>query len=116
MVVMDTPIPDIPAVAKPLTEAALCTWLGAAAPGDSITYHRGALARQVCPQLQCLSEHERTVLRRLATRARKLAELGLADIVQRRYGCEDYAYILVARRRPRHAASSILPLLLAEAA
>ena len=53
---------------------------------------------------------------RLAARAWKLAELGLADIVQRRHGYEDYAYILVARRRPRRAASAILPMLLAEAA
>lgn len=114
--IMDAPIPDIHAVAKPVTEASLCTWLGAAAPGDSITYYRGALARQVCPQLQCLPEQERAELQRLAARARKLAELGLADIVQRRYGSEDYAYILVARRRPRRAQPSILQQLLAGAA
>jgi hypothetical protein len=66
--------------------------------------------------LQCLPEQERTALQRLAARAWKLAELGLADIVQRRHGDEDYAYILVARRRPRRAASAILPMLLAEAA
>ncbi len=113
---MDTPIIDIRAVVPPLTEASLCTWLGAAAPGDSITYHRGALARQVCPHLQCLPEDERTALQRLAARAWKLAERGLADLVQRRTVYEDYAYILVARRRPRRYASSILPLLLAEAA
>jgi len=116
IMVMDTNITDIRAVVAPLTEASLCTWLGAAAPGDRITYHRGALARQVCPQLQCLPEDERTALQRLAARAWKLAELGLADIVQRRHGYEDYAYILVARHRPRRYASSILPLLLAEAA
>jgi len=116
IMVMDTPIPDIRAVAKPLTEASLCTWLGAATPGDSITYHRGALAREVCPQLASLPNDERVALQRLAARAWKLAELGLADIVQRRHGYEDYAYILVARRRPRRFASSILPLLLAEAA
>jgi len=113
---MDTPIIDIRAVATPLTEASLCTWLGAAAPGDSITYHRGALARQVCPHLQCLPDDKRIALQRLAARAWKLQELGLADLVQRRHGYEDYAYILVARRRPRRFASSILPLLLAEAA
>lgn len=114
--VMDTPIPDIRAVAKPLTEASLCTWLGAASTGDSITYHRGALARQICPQLASLPNDERVVLQRLAAQAWKLADLGLADIVQRRHGYEDYAYILVARRRPQRFASSILPLLLAEAA
>ncbi len=114
--VMDTFIPDIRTVEAPLTEAALCTWLGAAAPGDTITYHRGALARQVCRQLQCLPEAERAALQRLATRAWKLADVGLADIVQRRHGYEDYAYILVARHRPPRVTSSILPLLLAEAA
>jgi hypothetical protein len=36
--------------------------------------------------------------------------------VQRRHGYEDYAYILVARRRPRRNGSSLLPMLLAEAA
>ena len=113
---MDTHIPDLRAVPKPLTEASLCTWLGAASPGDRITYHRGALGRQVCPLLACLPDDQRLALRAVATRAWKLAELGLADIVQRRHGNEDYAYILVARRRPRRYASSILPLLLAEAA
>lgn len=113
---MDTNITDIRAVTKPLTEASLCTWLGAASAGDSITYHRGALARQVCPHLACLPNDERVALQRLAARAWKLADMGLADIVQRRHGYEDYAYILVARRRPRRFASSILPLLLAEAA
>lgn len=114
--VMDTHIPDIRTAEAPLTEAALCSWLGAAAPGDTITYHRGALARQGCAQLQCLPEAERAALLRLAGRAWTLAKLGLADIVQRRHGYEDYAYILVARRRPRRCASPILPLLLAEAA
>lgn len=114
--VMDTFIPDIRTVEAPLTEAALCTWLGAAAPGDSITYHRGALGRQISAQLQCLPETERSALQRIAARAWNLAELGLADLVQRRHGFEDYAYLLVARRRPRRFATSILPLLLAEAA
>ena len=111
---MDTNITDIRAVTKPLTEASLCTWLGAASAGDSITYHRGALARQVCPHLVCLPNAERVALQRLAARAWKLADMGLADIVQRRHGYEDYAYILVARRRPRQHEANILRLLMAE--
>jgi hypothetical protein len=113
---MDTFIPDLSAVEAPLTEAALCKWLGAAVPGDTIVYHRGALARQVSPQTLCLPEPARVALQRLASRAWKLAELGLADLVQRRRGYEDYDYILVARRRPPRTKSFILPLLLAEAA
>lgn len=114
--VMETRIYETRAVEAPLTEAALCKWLGAAAPGDTLTYHRGALARQICPQLECLPETNRAALQRLAARARKLAELGLADLVQRRHGFEDYSYIIVARHRPRRFAPSIMPLLLAEAA
>jgi len=100
----------------PLTEAALCRWLGTAAPGDAITYFRGALARSLCPQLALISQEERVNLARLATRAWKLAEDGLADLVQRRRGFEDFEYLLVARRRPRRVSPSLLPQILAEAA
>lgn len=113
---MDTRIPDTLTTQRPLSEAALCAWLGAAGPGDALVYHRGALARQLCPQLGCLPIEQRAALARLANRAWKLAEAGLADLLQRRRGFEDYEYILVARRRPRRIASAVLPLLLAEAA
>lgn len=99
-----------------LTEAALCAWLGAAAPGDAIAYHRGALARDLCPLLAGLPTERRAALGRVAGRAWKLADAGLAHLVQRRLGYEDYEYILVARRRPRRAAPFVLPRLLAEAA
>lgn len=114
--VMDKPITHIGGAPAPLTEAALCRWLGAAAPGDTFVYHRGALARDICPQLNLLSQDDRVALARLATRAWKLAEAGLADLVQRRRDFEDFEYLLVARRRPRRLPSGVLPQLLAEAA
>jgi hypothetical protein len=116
MLVMDTRIPDTPIAGAPLTEAALCAWLGAAAPGDAITYYRGTLSRSLCPQLALLSQEERVNLARLAARAWKLAEAGLAHLVQRRHGFEDFSYVLVARRRPRRIANGVLPRILAEAA
>jgi hypothetical protein len=94
------PIPQLP-----VTEAALCRWLGAAAPGDTIVYHRGALARQLCPLVGGLAPEQRTTLARLASRAWKLAAAGLADLVQRRHGFEDFEYLIVARRRPLSARS-----------
>ena len=106
----------LPPPAATLSEADLCRWLGAAAPGDAIVYFRGALARQLCPQLACVPAEERIALARLANRAWKLAEAGLAHLVQRRHGYEDYEYLLVARPRPRRIAPSILPAILAEAA
>ena len=116
MLVMDTRIPDTPIAGAPLTEAALCAWRGAAAPGDAITDYRGTLSRSRCPQLALLSQEERVNLARLAARAWKLAEAGLAHLVQRRHGFEDFSYVLVARRRPRRIANGVLPRILAEAA
>lgn len=113
---MDTRIPDIRAVAPPVTEASLCNWLGAAAAGDTITYFRGALSRSLCPQLAILQQDERVVLAKMANRAWRLAEAGLAHLVQRRHGFEDYEYVLIARPRPRRIGSTGLSLLLAEAA
>jgi hypothetical protein len=52
----------------------------------------------------------------MANRAWRLAEAGLAHLVQRRHGFEDYEYVLIARPRPRRIGSTVLPLLLAEAA
>lgn len=116
MLVMATCTPNPTPPQMPLTEAALCTWLGRAAPGDTITYHRGALARQICPQLHLLTEDERLRLAKLAARARYLADTGLAHLVQRRHGFEDFSYVLIARRRPRQTAFLIPSRLLAEAA
>ena len=113
---MDTRTPETPTAQRALSEAALCAWLGAAGPGDAIIYHRGALARQLFPQLGTLPIEQRVSVARLANRAWKLAEAGLAHLVQRRCGFEDYEYILVARRRPRRTAPAVLPFLIAEAA
>jgi hypothetical protein len=104
------------AASPPLSEAALCAWVGGAAPGDAIVYHRGTLARQLCPQLALLAPERRVALARLADRAWRLAEAGLVHLLQRRRGFEDYEYVVVARRRPRRVAPSVLPPLLAEAA
>ena len=102
--------------AAPLTEAALCHWLGTAATGDAITYFRGALARSLCPQLALLEPPQRVIVAKVANRAWKLAEDGLAHLVQRRHGDEDFEYLLIARRRPRRFSHNVLPQILAEAA
>ena len=106
----------LPPQAAPLNETALCRWIGAATPGDAITYFRGTLARSLCPQLGLLDDSQRASLGKLAQRAWKLADDGLAFLVQRRHGYEDYEYVLVARRRPRCIQPSLLPRILAEAA
>lgn len=113
---MNLPLPTDTAPAARLTEAALCRWLGAAAPGDAITYYRGTLARSLCPQLGLLDAAERVSLAKLARRAWKLADDGLAHLVQRRRGFDDFDYLLIVRRRRRSARPSILQSIVAEAA
>ena len=51
-----------------------------------------------------------------ASRALKLAEAGLLHLVQRRHGFEDFAYVAVARPKPRRNASAPHALPLKDAA
>ncbi|MCZ8280569.1 MAG: hypothetical protein O9313_19760 [Acetobacteraceae bacterium] len=99
-----------------LTEASLCSWLGAAAPGDRLTYFRGALARSICPQLKLLEDQERLALIRLAERALKLSEGGFAHLVQIRHGFEDYEYLIIARPRLRNGSRNLIAMILGETA
>jgi hypothetical protein len=111
---MDTCIPAI--ASPPLTEAGLCKWIGAAAPGDTLVYHRGFLACDTSAVLQLLPESERVALMRVAGRAWKLADAGLAHLIQRRNGDADYEYQIVARPRPRRTQPQLLAHLLKETA
>ena len=83
-----------------LTEIELSGWLGQAAPGDSIEYHRGFLALDRSRAGGRLREQDAIELSRVAHHAWQAAELGLVHLVQRRNGPDDYSYLLVARPRP----------------
>ena len=75
----------------PMGEMEFLGWLGQAAPGEVLVYHRGFLA---------VDRHwaEGGALDRLADRAAWAAEHGLADLLQRRHGPEDLSYLAIARR------------------
>src|SRR5690242_19570076 len=84
-----------------LCETALCAWVGSAAAGDRLAYHRGFLAVDTAPERNHLFERERVQLARMARRARLLAAQGLAHLVQYRHGPGDFTYFLIAATRPR---------------
>ncbi|GER08845.1 hypothetical protein GCM10007972_24480 [Iodidimonas muriae] len=109
-------ITRFPTVRLRLTEIELCAWIGQAAPGDVLVYHRGFLALNITAQNTCLGEREKTELARMARRAFLASETGLVHLVQRRHGPEDYSYLAVARPKPRHARAALSSLLLAEVA
>ncbi|MFN3946113.1 MAG: hypothetical protein ACK4K7_14400 [Allosphingosinicella sp.] len=104
------------AVHGPLTEIDLCGWVGQAAPGDILEYHRGFLALDTMPHGTRLAERERAELARVARRAWWAAEYGLIHLVQRRHRTNDYSYLAIARPKPRRTAVSLSSLLLAEVA
>lgn len=99
-----------------LTEIELAAWIGAAAPGETMEYHRGFLAVDAASLISGLTESERKELKRVASRARWAAEKRLVHLVQRRNGPSDFSYLAIARPRPKAAAASLSALLLEEAA
>lgn len=97
-----------------LTEIDLCGWLGQTSPGEWIEYHRGFLAVDIIPHGSRLPEKDRLELGRIARRAWWASERGLAHLVQRRHGPDDYSYIIIAR--PKLPSQSLSELLAAEVA
>jgi hypothetical protein len=99
---------------RPLTEIEFCAWVAKAVPGDRLEYHRGFLVLDVFPMFARLPDQQRAELARLGSRAFWAAEAGLVHLVQERTGPDQFAYIAVARPKPKAAAVSLSALLLAE--
>jgi hypothetical protein len=97
-----------------LDEISFCAWVAQADPGERLEYHRGFLTLDTFALFSGLSDRERAELRNLGSRAFWAAEQGLVHLVQERVGPDLFAYIAVARPKPRHAAISLSELLLAE--
>jgi hypothetical protein len=97
----------------PLSEAALCRWLGEALPGDMLAYHRGHLTRDVAAT--GAKARSRAELQRVARRALWASESELVHLVQRRNGPDDYTYLAVARPRPKATSGSTLAHILRQA-
>jgi hypothetical protein len=80
-----------------LTEDDFCHWIGEAAPGDTLEYHRGFLAID-----RFVTDRDgRKVLAALAQRAHWAAERGLVFLVQRRLRPGGYSYLAIVRGKRR---------------
>ena len=99
---------------RPLSEIEFAAWVAQAAPGDRLEYHRGFLVLDIFPVFSGLSDAARAELSRLGSRAFWAAEQGLVHLVQQRIAPDQFAYIAVARPKPKAAAVSLSELLLAE--
>ena len=99
-----------------LTDVELCAWIAQAEAGARIEYHRGFLGIDVTPVISTLPETDRRKLADLGQAALGAFEKGLVHLVQERMGPDRFAYIAIARPRPKAAIASISALLLAERA
>ena len=100
----------------PISEIEFCGWVGQAVPGDRLEYHRGFLVLDAFPVISKLADPDRKRLALLGTRAFWAAEAGLVHLVQERIGPDHFAYIAIARPKPKAAAISLSALLLEEVA
>jgi len=94
-----------------LTEAQFCAWIGQSAPGTTIQYHCGFLAIDTVRASSDLVEPDRKELVRVGRRAWWAAEKNLVHVVQRRLGPDCFAYLAVARARPKKLHATLLTLL-----
>ena len=99
---------------RPLTEIEFAAWVAQAVPGDRLEYHRGFLVLDTFALFTKLDDRGRTELAELGSRAFWAAEQGLVHLVQQRIAPDQFAYIAVARPKPKAAAASLSELLLAE--
>jgi len=102
----------------PLSEIEFCAWIGQAEPGERLEYHRGFLAQDTIAIASSLSATDMAELGKLASRAFGAFEAGLVHLVQERLGLDRFAYIAIARTKPKSKATtaSLSALLLNEAA
>lgn len=93
----------IPARPRPLTDIEFCAWIGQAVPGDQLEYHRGFLGVDTTAVISTLPETDRRRLGALASAAHRAFDAALVHLVQVRLGPDRFAYLAIARTKPRHA-------------
>ena len=95
-----------------ITDIDLHAWIAQAEAGDALIYHRGFLVVDADKSVSTLPTDRRLAVRGVADAAFRAAEQDLVHLVQKRLGPDRFAYLAVARPKPKHAAASLSALLL----
>lgn len=95
-----------------IDEIRFLAWVSQANPGDRIEYHRGFMALDTAPVMSKLPPDQQRSLSDLAGAAFRAAMKGLVHLVQVRLSMDRFAYIAIARPRPKGAPASLTSLLL----
>ena len=94
--------PPCPSLA--IREEEFCAWVGQAAPGQRLEYHRGHLVNDRARGLSSFGDKLRRELGLIADRALALAAEGRLLLVQQRHGHGDYSYVAIKPKRPPNRA------------
>lgn len=84
-----------------VTEIMLMAWADVAEPGAQLVYHTGFLVVDTADTVSKLPKVEIDGLRATANAAYRLAERGLVHLVQQRIATDRFAYIAIARPKPK---------------
>lgn len=98
-----------------LDEIGFLAWIAQAAPGEALVYHRGFLVVDAISTASRLAPEPRSTLRGIAAAAMRAAESDLVHLVQARLGPDQFAYIAIARPKPKARGAAISMRLLAAA-
>jgi uncharacterized protein YfaQ (DUF2300 family) len=93
--------------ANSLDEVGFCAWIAQAEPGETLVYHRGFLAVDATAVLSKLPADRQRALRQVAAAALRAAEQNLVHLVQARIGPDQFAYIAIARPKPRSSGAAL---------
>ena len=99
-----------------ITDIDLYAWVAQAEAGDVLIYHRGFLVVDADKTVSTLPIERRLGLRRVADAAFRAAEQGIVHLVQQRLATDRFAYIAIARPKPKAVAASLSALLLEDQA
>jgi hypothetical protein len=89
------------ASSRAINEISFGAWVAQAEPSAAVVYHRGFLVVDTDNLLSKLPPEARGALRQLANAAMRAAEQGLVHLVQARLATDHFAYIAIARPKPR---------------
>jgi len=111
MLMTKPPLPQDRRPAGCLTDIEFLAWLATAEPGASLEYHRGFLCVDCADLVSKLAAGDRKRLLTLSDVAARAERVGLVHLVQRRVATDVFAYLAIARPRPRHSARAVTTLL-----
>lgn len=92
---------QLPSDETALGAIGFCAWIAQAEAGERLIYHRGFLAFDAMALLSDLSPARQRALRDVAAAALRAAEQDLVHLVQARLGPGQFAYIAIARPKPK---------------